>query len=146
LAGYCVREGLTILATTRTPVITSQLAKHFWDACARGEYLLQACANCGRYRYPVSRICPGCMSRDFDWKASRGFGAVFTFTVVDRAPSPAFAPYTPYVVALVDLEEGVRVMGNIIDGDPSSVTVGMPVSVRFQKIDDETTLPQFGPR
>jgi uncharacterized OB-fold protein len=129
----------------RAPVVSGASAAHFWDACREHRYELQKCDSCGRVRYPAIPLCPHCLSRSFTWIESPGQGKVYTFTVVGRAPAPAFEAFTPYVVALVDLDEGVRVMGNIIDCAVGDVEIGLPVQVTFQEVEDGVVLPQFTP-
>jgi uncharacterized protein len=80
------------------------------------------------------------------WRESPGHGEVFTFTTVSRAPSKEFDPWAPYTVGLIDLEEGVRVLGNIINCEPDEISIGMPVQVCFQDVGDGVVLPQFEPR
>ena len=84
------------------PLVTSPFAEHFWDACKRQRLEFQRCSGCGAVRYPPRRICPRCMSRDFDWTISQGLGTVYSFAIVNRPPRAEFTE-VPYVVALVDL-------------------------------------------
>jgi uncharacterized protein len=130
----------------RVPVITSKAAQEFWDACREHKYLLHECENCGTVRYPPGRVCPACLSRDVKWRESPGHGEVFTFTTVSRAPSKEFDQWSPYTVGLIDLEDGVRVLANIINCEPAEISVGMPVQVCFQDVGEGVVLPQFEPR
>jgi hypothetical protein len=130
----------------RAPVISGAAAEHFWESCRKGRYELQRCDSCSRVRYPATLLCPYCLSRDYTWIESPGFGKVYTFTEVGRSPAPAFDAFTPYVVALVDLDEGVRVMGNIIGCAADQIEIGLPVQVMFQEVEPNVVLPQFTPR
>ena len=130
---------------SRAPVVSGAAAEHFWESCRQGRYELQQCDECGRIRYPATLICPNCLSGDYAWIQSPGHGKVHTFTVVGRSPAPAFNAFTPYVVALVDLTEGVRVMGNIIGCAADQIEIGLPVQVTFQEVEPNVVLPQFTP-
>jgi uncharacterized OB-fold protein len=88
-------------------------------------------------------MCPHCQSVEWDTVAASGRGTVYSFVVPHHPQVPAFE--YPYVVALVELEEGTRLVSNVIDVDPADVSVGMPVEVRFVAVDDELTLPLFRP-
>jgi uncharacterized OB-fold protein len=92
--------------------------------------------------YPRRR-CHRCGSDEPRWETLSGDATVHAFTVVHRSPDPTIP--APYVVALVDLAEGARLMTNIVDVDPAEVRIGLPVRVRFRPIDDDTALPVFGP-
>jgi uncharacterized OB-fold protein len=126
----------------RDPVITSSAAAHFWDEVANHRYVLQKCDECGTFRYPPGPICPSCMSDNVSWQESQGQGEIFTFTTVYRAPSAEFDSAVPYTVALVDLDEGPRVMGNVIECPPEDITVTARVSVTFEDVGGRV-LPQF---
>jgi uncharacterized protein len=115
----------------------------FWEGVDRGELLIQHCTSCGRLRHPPRPMCPNCQSLEWDAVASSGRGEVYSFVVPHYPQVPSFE--YPYVVAVVQLEEGTRLITNVIDIDPADVEIGMPVQVRFVAIDDELTLPLFGP-
>lgn len=122
----------TIEATTAT----------YWQAAAEQRLLLPRCRACARVHHHPRGLCPYCWSSDLDWVEAAGTGEVVTFSVVHQPPSPAFS--VPYVLAVVELREGPRMMTNIIDVDPAHVTVGMAVEVTFEQR-STTTLPQFRP-
>lgn len=117
----------------------------FWEGCRRGELLYQVCRACGQRQVYPRAACGRCLSADLAWLPASGQGTVYAFTVVHRAFDPAFHSAVPYVVALVELEEGVRLMTNITGCNPGDVQVGMPVRVDFQKASAEVTLPFFRP-
>lgn len=105
-------------------------AAPFWAAAANGRLVLQYCDGCGRcVHYPRSH-CPQCLSSYLSWHESAGAGSVYSFTVVHRSPATVDQP-APYVVALIDLDEGVRMMSNVVDCLVDDVTVGMRVRVWF---------------
>ncbi len=117
----------------------------FWEGCAREELLLQRCAACGAYRHPPAPICPECLAEDSAWVRASGRGAIYTFAVVRQALAKGWQPMVPYVVAVIELEEGPRFVSNMVGIAPEDVTIGMPVEVTFEPIGD-TKLPLFRPR
>ena len=120
-------------------------AREFFDRCARGELAVQRCSACGALRHYPRPHCPECMSPEWTWQASSGRGTVYTFTVVRQNLNPRFRDRIPYVVAVVELDEGVRVLTNLVGVDPDAVRVGMPVSVVFDEDPDGRTVPRFQP-
>src|SRR5690348_14708302 len=108
----------------RAPVMTRPLPRPnamtapFWDAALRGELLVAECASCGRRYAPPEARCPYCRE-DWRWVRSPGTGSVYTYSVVYRAPSPEFA--APYVLAVVELDDGWMMTTNIVDCDPDAV-------------------------
>ncbi|HEY3917236.1 MAG TPA: Zn-ribbon domain-containing OB-fold protein [Stellaceae bacterium] len=120
--------------------------KPFWDGCARGELLLQRCATCGAYRHPPSPICPRCLSERHEWVPSSGRGTVYTFTVVREMRARGWEQMVPYILAVVELEEGPRLLTDLVDVAPEAVTIGMPVAATFAELDGTTRLPLFRPR
>lgn len=115
----------------------------YWEAATRGELLLKRCADCGRTHFYPRTICPHCLSDRVDWVRASGQGTIYSFTVVHRAPDPSLADRVPYVVALVELEEGPRMMSNVVDCDPGAVSVGAAVEVRFEERAPDLSLPVF---
>ncbi|MDD9960664.1 MAG: Zn-ribbon domain-containing OB-fold protein [Gammaproteobacteria bacterium] len=117
----------------------------FWDACAQGRLLLQRCGDCGHLQFYPRLLCTACGSRTLDWAEVSGRGRVKTFTIIRRAVSAAFEPDAPYVVALVELEEGPTLMSNIVGCDPADVAIGQPVRVTFEMRAQGIAVPQFEP-
>jgi uncharacterized OB-fold protein len=120
----------------------SPTSRPFWEAARRHELSLQRCAGCGAFIYYPRELCPHCFSDRLSWERVSGRGKVYSYTVVRRASSRAFAE--PYVLAIVELEEGPRMTTNI-DAAPESVKVGMPVVVHFDDVTPEQTLVKFKP-
>lgn len=120
-----------------------QLNKPFWDAAREQRLELQFCRGCGRPRYPISHICPNCLSESFDWKAVSGRGAVLSTVVFHQVYNAAFAADVPYNVSLIQLEEGPRMFSNVIGIPPSTVKVGDKVTAVFDPVTDEITIPRF---
>lgn len=119
----------------------------FWDGCTAGRFDVQCCRTCRHLQFPPRFACTACRGTDFEWRKSSGLGTVYSYTVVHRAPLEAFKADVPYVLALVELEEGVRAMMNVRDVDPQAVRIGLPVEVFFEPTGDGTPpLPQARPR
>lgn len=115
----------------------------YWEAAKRGELLLKRCTACGKPHFPPRYLCPACWSDELEWIASAGQGTVYTFTVMHRAPTPAFAKRVPYVVALIDLDEGPRLMANIVGDDALDVRIGDRVAACFEERPGSARVPQF---
>lgn len=113
----------------------------FWEGTQLRELRIQRCAACGQLRHPPTPACPHCGSMARDWVVSQGTGTVFSFVVHHHPPIPPLP--LPFVVAVVELAEGVRVVGNVVDVDPGAVAVGMAVEVTFVEVDQELVLPQW---
>jgi uncharacterized OB-fold protein len=106
---------------------------------------LQRCADCKTVRFYPRALCPQCLSERVEWVPVSGRGSVYSFTVCHRPASEAFAAITPYIVALVDLAEGVRVLANLVDCRPAEARVGMSVALRYEDVADGVALYTFAP-
>jgi uncharacterized OB-fold protein len=126
----------------RLPTPT-ELSSGFWASAARHRLVVPCCGNCGEHFFPPERLCPACGATGWDYVESAGSGTVTSHTVVHRAPSPEFEP--PYVVAVVELDEGCSMLTNLVLTDPASVSTGMPVDVTFLDQPDGRALPVFTP-
>jgi uncharacterized OB-fold protein len=126
----------------RVPVIDADSAP-FWEAVAAHKLIAQKCAGCSRFIFYPRAICPFCHSAELSWEELAGTGTVYSVTVSRRAPSPEFADLVPYVVALIDLDEGCRMMSNIVGYDASLAGCGSRVRVEFQQVADDQVLPMF---
>jgi uncharacterized OB-fold protein len=115
----------------------------YWQALCRGQLLIKRCADCGEHHFYPRALCPHCYSERVDWVQSSGRGAIYTFTVARRPAGPSFQDDCPYIVALVQLDEGPRLMTNILDCAPEAVSIGQRVTVDFVTATDEITLPKF---
>lgn len=114
----------------------SPLTRPFWDGAKRGELLLQRCISCSSYVFYPRYLCPVCGASDLRWVRASGRGTVFTYTVAFRPTHPAFAERGPYVIAVVELEEGPKMTTNIINVEPAAVAIGMEVEATFEDVGD----------
>ena len=119
----------------------SVLTRPFWDACLRGRLMVQRCTDCARYVFTPQVFCRYCHGRELRWVESAGCGRIVTYTVVWRPATPAFTP--PYVVAVVELDEGYQMVSNLVGSRARDVCVGDAVRVRFVPVTEQITLPCF---
>ena len=134
------------------PDLDDESAAPFWAGTARGELLVQTCAQCGRTRMPPRPMCPSCRSLEHTWVTSSGRGTIWSFAVPHPPLLPAFAELAPYNVIIVALDEDpwIRFVGNLVASaggpineiDPATITIGEPVTVAFAQVDD-VTLPRW---
>lgn len=128
---------------TPTPGVTTD-TEQFWAATSEGRLLLRHCNACGQMIWYPRPICPFCHSTDTDWQESPGRGTIYSFTIVRRATAE-FKDAVPYVLAYVELEEGPRLMTNIVECDMDELEVGQEVEVVFHKTASTMALPRFRP-
>jgi uncharacterized OB-fold protein len=115
----------------------------YWEATRRDVLLVPRCRSCGeRFWYPRG-FCPLCHSQDLAWDEAAGGGVIYSVTVATRGPGP-WAEVAPYVVAYVELDEGPRLLTNVVDCDPDSLAIGQRVSVVFDQAGDYK-IPRFRP-
>ncbi|WP_419878579.1 Zn-ribbon domain-containing OB-fold protein [Brevibacillus centrosporus] len=122
------------------PVVDSD-SKPYWDGLNNHELMIQHCDDCSKHIFYPRLLCPHCFSDQISWTQASGQGKIYSYTVVHRAFGP-FADQAPYVVAIVELAEGVRMMTRIT-GNREDIAIGKPVTVTFEKVDDVLTLPYF---
>ncbi len=119
------------------------LTKEFYEWCKQGELRFQRCKKCATFRHVPREICAECNSFDWEWALSSGKGRVYTWTVVERALHPAFMDSTPMAPVVVEMEEGVRLLSNMVDCAPDQLEIDMPVQVEFEAVTAEVSLPRF---
>lgn len=124
------------------PVITP-LNGPFWEAARKGELRLQRCLDCGQVWFPIGPVCPECWSERFEWALMSGRGKLSNWVIYRQAFHDAYRDELPYNVAEVDLEEGPRLMTNIVGVRNEELVYGMPVEVHFDPVTPEVTLVKF---
>jgi uncharacterized OB-fold protein len=115
----------------------------FWDGLRDGKFLLKHCTKCGRDSYYPRPFCPYCWGDELTWVEASGRGTLYTYSVVHVNDLPPFNERVPYVAAIVELEEGPRVMTNIEDVPFDELRIGMDVVVSYRAISDDVTIPVF---
>ena len=127
------------------PQVTPAMAP-FWEAARRHELVVQRCRACGARRFPARELCSHCLSREAEWERVSGRGTVFSVAIVHQALHPGFAAEVPYAVVVVELEEGPRMISNLLGVAPHEIRIGLPVEVVFEDVTPEITLPKVRPR
>jgi uncharacterized OB-fold protein len=120
--------------------------KPFWDAAKRHEIRVPRCMACGKLSYPISPHCLHCWSTEFEWARLSGRGKVNGFTVYHQAFHEAYRDDVPYNVVEVELDEGPRLVSNLVGIENDEIKVGMPVMAVFEDVTPEVTLIKFEPR
>ncbi|MFC6066468.1 Zn-ribbon domain-containing OB-fold protein [Streptomyces ochraceiscleroticus] len=121
-------------------IVIDAESKPFWDGIAVGELRLQCCGDCGRAVFPARIVCPHCFGERLTPVAAAGTGTVYSKTVVHRAFG-AFAEQTPFTIALIDLDEGVRMMSRIVGEQP--VAIGDRVRLQITRLGDAPEAPEL---
>lgn len=123
-----------------------ELTRPFWEAAKRHELVIPRCRICNRYFWYPREVCPHCLRVDWEWTRVSGRGRLHTFTVVRQPLNPAFADDVPYAYAIVQLEEGVRLISNIVDcAIPDDLAIDMTVEAAYDDVSDDWTLVKFRP-
>jgi len=128
---------------TREPARTLETAP-FWDAIAQGRFVLPHCEECGEYFWYPRRFCPYCSSTSIAWPDVSGRGTVYSYTIIRKGQGP-YKELGPYVLAIVELEEGPRLMTNVVAADPETVHVGQAVRVVLDPAGDTEAIFRFVP-
>lgn len=134
----------TTVAKKPVPVV-SEWAEPFWAGTREGRLMIQKCGDCARPIFYPRAACPHCASDNVGWIEASGRGTVYSYTVVESNAPSAFQADMPYVVAVIVLEEGVRLLSNVVQCDPGQLRCDMPVQVVFERLDDQFVLPKFKP-
>jgi uncharacterized OB-fold protein len=117
----------------------------YWRSAARGVLSVPKCDRCGQTFWHPRPRCPHCGSQDVSWIASMGTGEIHTFTIVRQSGAPFFKTRVPYAVAMILLDEGARVMSNVVGVDVDAVHIGMRVSAVFEPVGEGLAIPLFEP-
>lgn len=134
---------------TKPLPVPDPLTKTYWDSVKAHAMQMQQCADCQKFIFYPRAVCPHCGSRNWAWKPVSGKGKIYGFSI-NMGKHPSARPFdndVPYVIAVVELAEGVRLMTNIvgIEPDPNKIKVGMDVVVHYDDVTESITLPKFKP-
>ena len=117
----------------------------FWESLRRHDVRVQKCDGCGAFRYVPKEICNRCYTAEAMWSPISGTGRVYTYTVVRRAPTPAYQAEAPYVLVHVEMDEGFRMIGSLTVEDPSAVSIGQEVRIAYDDATPDWTILRFEP-
>jgi uncharacterized OB-fold protein len=132
----------TSAAAKPIPEVTPALAP-FFAAARERRLLVQRCGGCGVLRFPPRELCSGCLATDATWVEVSGCGEIYSFNVMHQVYHPGFAAEVPYAVVVVKLAEGPKITSSLVDCPPHEISIGMPVTVVFEDVTPEVTLPKF---
>ena len=124
------------------PAPTAETAP-YWEAAAESRLLIQRCQSCTRHQFYPRAFCMACLSDRLEWVESAGLGRIYTFTICRIPANPSMKDKVPYAVAVIDLDEGVRMLTDIVDCPIDQIRIGARVEVRFERISSTCVLPQF---
>jgi uncharacterized protein len=137
-------EDLAATVALRALPRPDHASRHYWQQAADGQLVVQRCVECGQYQFYPRALCASCAG-DTEWVDASGRGTLYTYTVIRQNRSEAFAALSPYAVGIVELDEGVRMMSNIVDCDVDDLRVGMALEVLLLKASDDVGLPFWRP-
>jgi len=132
--------------TVTKPVpVPDEISAPFFDGARQGKLMLQCCAACGRWSFPVRERCPHCFAARLEWKPASGKGTLYTYTIMHQVMNPGFASSVPYNVSQIDLVEGVRMISNVVGIANKDLQPGMALEVVFEDVGEGVSLPKFRP-
>jgi uncharacterized OB-fold protein len=123
--------------------VPSAESQAYWDGLRDRKLLMPRCDACGKYWFPPSLLCPHCNATKWTWTSTSGRGRIFSYVVYHRVYHPGFADEVPYAVAVIELDEGPRMVSNVIGIAPDKLACDLRVEVVYQPITDTITLPKF---
>ena len=130
----------------RKPIpVPSSESQPYWSGLHERKLLMPHCNDCGKYWFPPSLLCPRCNSGNWSWTETSGHGRIYSFVIYHRVYDPSFAQDVPYAVAIIELDEGPRMYGNVVGVPPDQLVCDMRVEIVYEKITEEITLPKFKP-
>jgi uncharacterized OB-fold protein len=145
-------EGVLPAPAKPVPVVDAA-SRPFFDGALEGRLMIRRCRACGTFMWPAGGIgmplrprCVACFSGELEWAQASGVATLYSFVVMHQVYDPAFADDVPYNIAIVELDEGVRMMTNVVDCPNEGLEIGMPLEVTFEQVSDEVALPRFRPQ
>ena len=145
-------EGVLPAPAEPVPAVDAP-SRPFFEGALEGRLLIRRCRACGTFMWPAGGIgmplrprCVACFSGDLEWAQASGTATLYSFVVMHQVYDPAFADDVPYNISIVELEEGVRMITNVVDCPNVQLEIGMPLEVTFEQLSDEVALPKFRPR
>lgn len=121
----------------------TRITQPYWDAAKDHRLVIQQCGCCKTRQFYPREFCTACLSENIEWIECGGHGTIYTYTVNRRPSNTALSDKVPYVVAMIDLDEGVRMMANILESPPEAIRIGARVRICFEQVSPQIALPQF---
>lgn len=121
-------------------------ADQYWSGCREGRLIMPHCQSCGELHFYPRPFCPHCGGNDLAWRQLSGAGEVYTFAVVKQPLEKVFTGLIPYIIAIVELEEGIRILSHVIEVHPEEIKCGLKVQVDFREVSPTLTIPIFRPQ
>ena len=131
------------MSTNKPMPMPTAISAPFWNGLKEGRLTIPHCTSCGHWIFFPRRHCDKCWSQDLEWKEVKGAGTLYTYTLTRVPTLPDFADEMPQKLAVVELDEGARMMTNIVTDDVEAVRIGQRVTVQYDDVTDEVTLPKF---
>ncbi len=125
--------------------VNAELTRPFWEAAQRHELVMPRCKTCANLFFYPRESCPNCLSDDLEWVPVSGTGRVYSYTVVYQPANPAFQDEVPYIYAMIQLDEGPRMISNLVQCPIEAAKVDMPVTAIFEDVTPEVSLVKFKP-
>ncbi|MBI2863092.1 MAG: Zn-ribbon domain-containing OB-fold protein [Chloroflexi bacterium] len=134
------------MAESEVPLpVPDERSKPFFEGAKRHELVLQKCKSCGAVLWPVKFRCDSCLNTELEWAKVSGKGKLYTFAIMHQVFHPGFADKVPYNIAVVELDEGLRVTTNVVGCSNSELRADMPLEVTFEDLSEKVTIPKFKP-
>lgn len=125
--------------------VPDEISAPFFDGARDGRLMLQHCSGCDGWSFPVRERCPHCFAGSLQWRAASGRGTLYTFAIMHQVMNPGFAGSVPYNVSQIDLDEGVRMISNVVGVANDALKIGMTLEAFFDDIGDNVRVPKFRP-
>lgn len=130
-------------AALRPAPLVTELSEGFWQGVREGRLVIQRCLGCGVLRHYPQPMCPACRSLGFDWAPVSGRGRIYSYTIAHRAFHPAWQAHVPYAIATIELDEGIRMVCDLLGTPPEAVAIDARVEVFFEDLPGQGPMPRF---
>ena len=132
--------------TVSKPIpVPDEVSAPFFDGARDDKLMLQHCTSCGGWSFPVRERCPHCFAATLEWRPASGRGTLYTFAIMHQVMNPGFASAVPYNVSQIDLEEGVRMISNVVGVANDALRIGMKLEAVFEDVGENIRIPKFRP-
>lgn len=125
--------------------VPDEITAPFFDGAREGKLMLQHCTSCDGWSFPVRERCPHCFANALEWRQASGRGTLYTFAIMHQVMNPGFASSVPYNVSQIDLEEGVRMVANVVGVTNDALRIGMKLEAVFEDVGETVRIPKFRP-